>query len=190
MKKIIIIIGISLFSIAFLNFCDSREKITEGDFRRIGDSIVTLTFDTLRAELFRAMAEKGIVGAVDYCRIYAIDLTKIYEYGNVTIRRAAIKFRNPSNQADELESEIINNYINSKASGDSLYPIIIEHKKHVHYFKPIILQSACLPCHGKPFDEIPKELIEYLQTNYPNDQAKDFKVGDLRGVWHIRFDKN
>ncbi len=189
MKKLILLIGFAFLSLAIINFCDNRERITESDYLKYGDSIVALTFDTLRIELFKAMAEKGLIGAVDYCRIHALDLTKIYEYGNVTVRRAAIKFRNPSNQADELESEIINNYINSKVVGDSLYSIIIEHKKHVHFFKPIILQSACLPCHGKPIDEIPNELIEFLQTKYPNDQAKNFKVGDVRGIWHITFDK-
>ncbi|MCG7858962.1 DUF3365 domain-containing protein, partial [Flavihumibacter sediminis] len=55
------------------------------------------------------------------------------------------------------------------------------------YYKPILLQPMCLTCHGQPNSNIPASLVATIDSLYPNDLAKGFSVGELRGLWQIRF---
>jgi len=57
----------------------------------------------------------------------------------------------------------------------------------VRFYKPIMLQPICLNCHG-PEEQLLPELKTTLDELYPEDQARNFKVGDLRGVFRVEMD--
>lgn len=44
--------------------------------------------------------------------------------------------------------------------------------------------SSCLHCHGSQ-DTLP----EFIKNNYQEDKAFDFKIGDLRGLYMVKFPK-
>ncbi|MBK6391451.1 MAG: hypothetical protein IPF70_12915 [Saprospiraceae bacterium] len=58
-----------------------------------------------------------------------------------------------------------------------------------------ILQANAPPatvyafCHGSKSADIAPAVRDQLQTKLPLDMAYDYKVGDLRGMWHITFEK-
>lgn len=42
--------------------------------------------------------------------------------------------------------------------------------------------EACLGCHG---EKIKPELVELIDRHYPQDQARGFREGDLRGAFTL-----
>ena len=48
------------------------------------------------------------------------------------------------------------------------------------YFRRIVVEEACLACHG-PRDTRP----DFVTQGYPDDKAFDFEVGDLRGMYSV-----
>jgi hypothetical protein len=60
-------------------------------------------------------------------------------------------------------------------------------KGNTHYFKPILIQTMCLNCHGDKVTDISRETRQAIEIKYPFDAAFNYKEGDLRGMWHIIF---
>ena len=55
-------------------------------------------------------------------------------------------------------------------------------QKTFRYMKAIPTGSLCLACHG---DKLDPEVDAKLKALYPNDTARGFKEGDLRGAFTI-----
>jgi len=153
-----------------------------------GDSLVNRTFDTLRNTLQRAVAEKGFAGAVDFCKTEALALTNTYSKEGISVKRSSDKLRNPSNAPDSMELRILATYRQWKTEKKELKGVLEKDGSgNYHYFKPILLQTLCLNCHGNPVSAIKPDTWKMIQQKYPADAAFDYQEGDLRGIWHIRF---
>ena len=56
----------------------------------------------------------------------------------------------------------------------------------VSFFAPIILSNElCLKCHGEPGKDIAPEHAALIDELYTEDQAKGFRLGQLRGAWRV-----
>lgn len=191
------ILYISTLVIALFTACNNSNKSKDNiksDYSKMGNSIVKKTFDTLRNSLQTAISQSGFEGAVPYCQTAAYSLTNIYASDSVTIRRTALKYRNPANKPDTSEERILKIFASLKEQGiinDSINSITEESKNgEVHFYKPIMLQQMCASCHGSKSTDIQPSVWKAINALYPLDMAYDFKTGDLRGMWHIRFTKN
>ena len=51
------------------------------------------------------------------------------------------------------------------------------------WMKPIVLEPACLTCHGSGLEQ---NLAETIAERYPRDSAVGYAVGDLRGAFVVR----
>lgn len=189
MKRIIILlVTVWLLNQGCLNSKNNQDINKE--FIEKGQSIAKQTFDTLNKELSAAISEKGLKAAIDYCNLNASNITSIFEKEEIkSISRTAIKFRNPANAPDSLEMLVLNEYGSSKERGDSIGHKLIIKETEIHYFKPILLDNRCLLCHGDPKTEIQPEVLKQIKIKYPNDLATGFQKDDLRGMWHIVFNK-
>ena len=192
-----VIIYISILIIILFTSCNNSNKgklNIQSDYTKMGNSIVKKTFDTLRNSLQTAISQSGFEGAVPYCQTAAYSLTNIYASDSVTIRRTALKYRNPTNKPDTSEERILKIFASLKEQeiiNDSIKPITEESKNgEVHFYKPIMLQQMCSSCHGSKSKDIHPSVWKAINALYPLDMAYDFKTGDLRGMWHIRFTKN
>ena len=58
-------------------------------------------------------------------------------------------------------------------------------QKELRYLKPIVLKPVCVMCHGAS-DGLSPGVQAKLREHYPQDQAVDFKPGDLRGAMTVR----
>lgn len=164
---------------------NARDK----DFKKRGDSLVRITFDTLRNTLVRTMAEAGPRGAVGFCNVNALRLTGTYTSGDASIGRVTDRVRNPGNELSDLDKVQFEKYKEMMAKKDSLPAIVISQNSDIHYYKPILIQTMCLNCHGVPGKEISPELLTTIDSLYPGDRAKGYKAGELRGMWHIVFNQ-
>lgn len=95
-------------------------------------------------------------------------------------KQVSHKYRNPNNKAQGLEVEAI-----EKMQKDpSLMGYWIEKGNERHYFRRITVRKDCLACHG-PKNQRP----EFVTKKYPKDKAYGFKQGDLRGLYHVWYNK-
>lgn len=158
-----------------------------------GDSISTEAQTQLISSLQNAVAEKGVVGAIEFCNVQALPiLTEVSQKYGVEIRRASNRYRNPADQPNEEEKSILDAYEYNAENGNKSDPNIqkFENGEVYLYTKAIVIPSGfCLSCHGESGKEINEETQKKLNELYPQDKATGHKVGDLRGMWSIRIPK-
>ncbi|MFQ5963510.1 MAG: DUF3365 domain-containing protein [Candidatus Scalinduaceae bacterium] len=97
------------------------------------------------------------------------------------LKQTSLKVRNPSNAPDEWEKNVLKLLKSSEYSKHVGFGEILETngKKIYRYMKPIYVDIGCLQCHGKK-EEIRPSIRQFLEKNYPYDQAFGYKEGDFR----------
>jgi hypothetical protein len=154
-----------------------------------GKEIVQQSFKSLSTELQTALQAGGVQKAISYCHLQAspiIDsLSSAY---NVKIFRVSDRHRNPGNQPDELDITVMAAYQKQLAEGRELQAHLETTGTETIFYAPIVIQNPmCLLCHGQPGNAIQQADYELLLSKYPQDLATGYKLGDLRGLWKIRF---
>lgn len=159
-----------------------------------GREISLVTQNTLLANVSQAMKKSGAEYAIQFCNIKASGLTdSISVANNCKISRVSDKNRNEGNNLkDDLDKSIMNYYNEKINTNKSLNDTIVYNDNGVMtYYNAIkIAMSACLKCHGEPKIDIAEGVLNKINQLYPNDLAKGYKLGDLRGLWKIEFDNN
>jgi hypothetical protein len=184
-----IVLYVSFF--AFMAGCTenhgSAAIADEAAYLKKGDSLVKITFDTLRNSLLRAIGEKGPAGALRFCNAEASSISSAYAAAGVAIGRVSDRNRNPRNALSPGDALQWKQYLQLLAKHDSLRSVVVYHDSAVHYYKPIFIQPMCLSCHGTAGEALSNDLIPVIDSLYPGDKAKGYRAGDLRGMWHIVF---
>jgi len=181
-----IIILISFFS-CNSGLTDTQKKM----YATKGKEIAQATMKELAGNLMKQMKLGGTKVAVPFCNAAAYPLTeKMAKKYDVSIKRTSHKIRNPKNNPNNEEKKIIELYLASLKKKEKLKPVVQkESDNKVHFYAPIILNKKCLACHGTVGKEVSKQTDSIIKSYYPNDKATGFKVGDLRGIWSITFNK-
>ncbi len=191
MKYLLIIPFLFLFLIPGCN--TSRNRIEESRLTEIaileGNRIAMETQQLLGSTLKSTIQERGIPAALDYCNLNAYPLVdSIQEKYDVSIKRASMATRNPQDAPDHEEMKIIDTYLEAFREGNTPEVFVNISQKEIHFAKPILLNDAvCLNCHGQVGTDISDENYRVIQALYPEDQATGHKLGDLRGIWSIKF---
>jgi hypothetical protein len=158
-----------------------------------GDSITAEAQKLLISQLQKAIEEKGVPGAVDYCHLQAIPiLAQLSQKHQVQLRRVSNAYRNPADQPTIEEKPLLEAYEYNAEGGFASEPNIQKFEKGevLLYTKPIVIPNGmCLNCHGEPGKDISKETQEKIDDRYPDDKATGHRVGDLRGMWSVRIPK-
>lgn len=145
--------------------------------RRVAIKAQDVLMKTLSGRLAAVVQSDGPVAAINVCKDEATPLTQAAaERHGVEMGRIGVRLRNPLNEppawakpsVDSLADEIVVHDIEGSTTGVLL---------------PIHLKAKCITCHGTP-DQIPDAIAAKLDQLYPNDEARGFAVGQLRGwVW-------
>lgn len=169
----------------------SNREITE-QARILGDKISLAAQTALGGQLKKAMSDGGPANAVQFCNEAAYPiLDTLNTPMNVSIRRASLRVRNMADTPTDPERKILKDYQGQIERKEELIPVVkVLPTDQLLYAKPIILNNAlCLSCHGKVGAEINEETYNLISQLYPNDDAVDHEMGDLRGIWSITFGK-
>jgi len=146
--------------------------------------------EDLQAELKAAIAAGGPVAAIEVCNEKAPAIAARHaEENGWEIGRTSLKYRNPNNAPDPWEQAILQSFEDRKAAGED--PATIDHaaivmrngKRVIQYMKAIPTAEICLNCHGGA--EVKPEVAAKLADFYPDDRARGFHVGDIRGAFSI-----
>jgi hypothetical protein len=159
-------------------------------YTRASRAVVQAFAESLQAELKGAIEASGPVAAIELCNEKAPSIVSQHATGvEWTLGRTSLKFRNPANAPNAWEQAILQSFEERKAAGED--PASIDHaaivmrdgKRVIQYMKAIPTRELCLNCHGGA--EVRPEVAAKLAEFYPNDKARDFNVGDIRGAFTI-----
>lgn len=140
----------------------------------------------LRANLMKAIAESGVVGAISVCRDVApaiADSNSVYGW---SIRRVSEKYRNPDDRPTVEEKAILAGF----APQASVPPEYVENWNttdsvtEYRFYEPIYVQPLCLKCHGD-LQTLAPGVLSAVKKYYPDDRATGYKDGQLRGMFVI-----
>jgi hypothetical protein len=145
----------------------------------------------LKSELQAAIEEGGPVKAIEVCNLRAPEIAAaVSQDTGWTISRSSHKLRNPKNAPDAYTTAAIEEFLARQNAGEAAADLakaeIVEAEggKVFRMVKAIPTGELCLNCHGGT--EVKAEVVEALAELYPEDQARGFKVGEMRGVFTLQ----
>lgn len=143
----------------------------------------------LQAEVKQAVASGGPEAAIEVCHSKAPAIAA--ELGTKhgwSVGRTSLKIRNPANAPDAWEQAMLEKFAARKAAGEDPKGLEVAEVvqtaagSELRYMKAIPTAGLCLNCHGA---EVPPGVESKLQAYYPEDQARGYQVGDLRGAFTL-----
>ncbi|NPB09877.1 MAG: DUF3365 domain-containing protein [Thermodesulfobacteria bacterium] len=147
-------------------------------------------FETLVQEDLSLLEKEGFYEAAKFFRNFPRELTYwtqdyVGDY-RVKVELFALQYRDIGNLAPPEVAESLENFLESLRLGEEPLPQIIirERGEKIFYLYvlPLKVKKSCLPCHGSRI-----RFQEELRELYPEDQARELKVGDLRGALVIEI---
>lgn len=203
-------LSVCFLSLSLFFSCNSEERISREVFEEVqhaneakkisevdifneamkwGEEISLEAQKQLMGTLQKAIEEKGVSGAVEFCNVQALPiLQEVSDQYGVTVRRASNKYRNPADKPLKEEKEILEAYEYNEQNGIKNTTNLqkIKGGSVLLFSKAITIPGAlCLNCHGEPGKDIPEEALQKIDRLYPEDKAKGHAIGDLRGMWSI-----
>lgn len=180
-------------TIAIVTLCGLPLVASAGDLeeRRAASMDVVKEFMTnLKGELQKAMKAGGPSNAIEVCKKVApaIAAAESKKHG-WDVGRTSLKTRNPANAPDAWEETVLAKFEERKAAGEDpkamFYEEVVEEdgKQYYRFMKAIPTGKVCLKCHGENIAEPVKTKLDSL---YPQDNARGFKLGDIRGAFTIK----
>lgn len=146
--------------------------------------------DSLGGELKAALEAGGPINALTVCNEKAMPMTDaVSEKTGMKLVRTSLKPRNPKNAPDVWEEAVLKKFDERKAAGEN--PTAIEFaevvdmngKQTFRYMKAIPTQTIpCLACHG---ENIKPDVAAKIDALYPEDKARGYDTGDIRGAFSI-----
>ena len=143
--------------------------------------------DRLFARLNELLVQAGPVQAIRLCRSEAPAIAKeVGERQGVRIGRTARRLRNPANAPPRWASAHVAATTAKRAVG--VTPAVFDLGDRIGVLRPITVMPACTRCHGA-IEGLDADVRAELARAYPDDQAKQFEPGDLRGFFWVEVPK-
>jgi hypothetical protein len=178
--------------VILLSSCSTSSPIDEERLAK-SKTIAQAFGQTLMAKLQSAMEDSGPTGAISVCKVASQEMEEQFSASDpalARVRRIALRTRNPqthtptSQEAEWLTAQ--EELIRANPEHEP-QPYILKSPDRTTVLLPIVLSNPlCLVCHGDP-ENMPDDLIEALQSNYPNDRATGYQLGDFRGAIAIEW---
>ncbi len=144
----------------------------------------------LKRELKGALAEGGPLRAITACSAVAPAIAQQYSsQKGWRIGRTSLKPRNPANAPDRWERSVLESFERRRTAGEDparmeFFEMVEQDGKRVfRYMKAVpTAEKPCLACHGS---NIRPEVAAALDERYPEDKARGFRAGEIRGAFTI-----
>jgi hypothetical protein len=184
MKKLSIASGL-LFSVAPLTLYAETADSNLAEAR----TLVKQFAGELQAEVAAGMKAGGPVHTIEICSAKAPAIAAgISQSSGWQVGRTSLKLRNPANTPDAWEMQVLEQFEARKAAGEPVEKLEFAEvvgsgqDRQYRYMKAIPTAEVCLNCHAA---EIKPPVEEKLSQIYPQDQARGFSVGDIRGAFTL-----
>lgn len=157
--------------------------------RALAGQLVQQLGTTLKTEL----AANGPEGAIGVCKDAAPAIAgNLSRQSGAKVARVSLRTRNPLlGSPDAWEQTVLTDFDRRAAAGEKADAM--EHAelvdepagRYFRYLKAIPVQPLCLACHGTA-ETIPEGVQRKLAADYPNDRARGYTPGQIRGAVTIK----
>jgi len=180
----------NLLSLVLLGFAALHAQAQDDELLKQSRSLSQSMLKELGAKLQSAMADGGVINAIGVCNLQAPAIAnRVSTENQVTVSRVGTRARNPvMGVPNDWQAKALAQFEAGLARGDKpadmeFSEIVVKPQggKELHFAKPIVLQPACLACHGSP-EQISPEVKLKLSELYPKDKAVNYQPGQLRGA--------
>jgi len=146
--------------------------------------------DTLKGELEAAMKSGGPIAAIGVCQERAPAIAAaISGRSGWEVGRVSLKPRNTKGgQPDAWERQVLTRFDERKAAGEPVetmaFAAVVEDNgtRQFRFMKAIPTGEVCLACHG---GNLAPAVAATLDQAYPEDHARGYAVGDIRGAFSL-----
>ncbi len=149
-----------------------------------GNKLSTELLSQLSSRLTQEIKTNGILSAAKFCNSNALTLTEevnLHQVEGISIKRISLKERNSANKPKADEAAVLESMQTMLQNNTLPAYVVEEDAKTYKFYKPLIInKGVCLKCHGDMSKD--PELDEFLLEAYPQDKARGYKMGDLRGA--------
>ena len=188
MKKIILAMMVA--ALPFIGTAEAGD-IDKGALTAEGKKIFMEFGKTLKGHLKGGLKSGGPAKAIEVCNkiapSVAADLSNKH---GVELSRTSLKLRNPANAPDAWEKSVLMKFEERKAAGEDVKKlaytqVVTENgKQYFRMMKAIpTAQKPCLACHG---GKVKPGIANKLDSLYPDDKARGYKAGDIRGAFTLK----
>jgi hypothetical protein len=145
-------------------------KLTNLRLKRenLTDTLITLSPDSITQETFKAV-----------CAPVGMELKTWASENGFKARQLSHKARNPDNQIS-IKDPRLTPFFKKEKPTHLVQKETFEGLKGISVSVPIYVTQGCLLCHGEQTHR-----PSFIKKNYTQDQAFNFKVGDLRGIFWV-----
>ena len=147
----------------------------------------------VRGELVKELERTGPIRAITVCKYSVPEITSsISRQTGMRVTRVALRPRNRAlGEPDAWEQRVLLDFEKRVANGEKAESL--EHYEQLseplgrvfRYMKAIPVSPPCLACHG-PAGQLSEGVRAQLATEYPNDSAVDYSVGQVRGAVSVK----
>lgn len=154
------------------------------------DAMIERFATDLKARLQAGMKQGGPVAAIEGCKVEAPKIAaSVSAESDWEVARTSLKVRNRDNAPDPWEAAVLGSFEARKADGVPVseltrFAVVDEGPNGpvVRYMRAIPTQPLCVSCHGA---KLAPAVAEKLDELYPEDEARGFEVGDMRGAFTL-----
>jgi hypothetical protein len=157
------------------------EPVSIADIERAQSTLLPFKAQLLEA-LTGALDAGGPIDAISVCRDEAPRIAGELGVDGIRMGRTSHRLRNPANAPEPWVEPLLAEYVADPA---------LEEPKAVRlgdgtfgYVEPIQAASFCMSCHGP---SVEPDLLAEIRALYPEDQATDFRVGEVRGLFWVQL---
>ena len=184
-RQLVLISLMLVSSAVFSGNLDQREQAAQ--------KVAQQFMEQLGGHLKKEMKSNGPVAAIKVCKDIAPDIAnKLSLENGWRVTRVTTKTRNSMlGTPDQWERETLVAFEARAGKGESYSTMkqseVVDEagKSYYRFMKPLAVQPVCLNCHGSK-EQIPEKVKAELDKQYPFDQARNYKLGDLRGAISIK----
>ena len=177
--------------LVFIASCTATEPLDESAAMEKGQRIASASFQALSTRLGAAMQAGGPAHAVQYCSLSALPLVdSVSAAEGVRIKRTSDRLRAAHNAPDAGEKRALKVMLDQWVQGGSgsVLTNVRLLGDTVAYYQPIYIASpTCLKCHGTAGQELDSAAYVAITEHYPDDAATGYQIGELRGMWSVRW---
>ncbi len=162
------------------------------DDPRIGEAqaLVQEFGATLKGDLETAIKSGGPVAAIAVCKERAPAIAaELSARSGWEVARVSLKPRNAqAGQPDAWEQRVLLGFDTRAAAGEPAESLAVTEVvtqgggRQFRYMKAIPTAQVCLACHGS---DLSPEVAAALDQAYPDDRARGYAVGDIRGAFSL-----
>ena len=164
-------------------------EVNKAELKQQAISIVKQFGGSLKPELKKALKTGGPAHAISVCSEKAPAIAaRLRKESGWYIRRVSLKARNSETAVpDAWEEKVLKQFDERQAKGESpkkmAYAEVVDGQ--FRFMKAQGVEPVCLTCHGA---KVKPEVEAALKQKYPQDHARGYSLGQVRGAFSLAKD--